>query len=49
MDAMNINLGNTYDVEAISSFDASVQLKAPSGHTIWLSHSMCANIYAVSA
>ncbi len=49
LDAMNINLGNTYDVEAISSFDASVQLKAPSGHTIWLSHSMCANIYAVSA
>ena len=32
--------------------DANVvaaQLKAPSGHTIWLSHSMCANIYAVSA
>ena len=49
LDAMNINLGNTYDVEAISSFDASVQLKAPSGQTIWLSHSMCANIYAVSA
>ncbi len=49
LDAMNINLGNTYDVEAISSFDASVQLKAPSGQIIWLSHIMCANIYAVSA
>ena len=49
LDAMNINLGNTYDVEAISSFDASVQLKAPSGQSIWLSQSMCDNIYVVSA
>ena len=48
LEAMNINLGNTYDVESISSFDASVQLKAPSGENIWLSPSMCANIYAVS-
>jgi len=48
LDAMDISLGNAYAVQAISSFDASVQLEGSAG-SFWLSQSMSANIYAVHA
>ena len=46
LDTMNINLGNTYMVQATSAFDASVQLSSIAG-SFWLSKAMCANIYAI--
>jgi len=45
---MNINLGNTYEIRAISAFDSSVELDSSAG-TFWLSQNMCANIYAVQS
>ena len=48
LDTMNINLGNTYEIRAISAFDSSVELGSSAG-TFWLSQNMCANIYAVQS
>ena len=48
LETMNINLGNTYEIRAISAFDSSVELGSSTG-SFWLSQSMCANIYAIQS
>jgi hypothetical protein len=48
LETMNINLGNTYEIRAISAFDSSVELGSSTG-SFWLSQGMCANIYAIQS